>query len=192
MFTGIIKEIGKVGKITRRGSSTILGVACGAISAQAKLSDSIAVNGACLTVFKKEKGILFFEAVTPTLVKTNLKDLKIGALVNLESALSVGDKLGGHFVLGHVDCAVRLKKIVNHGAFRQVEIELPNGFKKYTIENGSIAVDGVSLTIKKVMAQSFTLDIIPFTWEHTALKYRHPGYMANLEFDYLLKSNFGK
>ena len=187
MFTGIVKEIGKVEKITRRGSSIVLGVACAAISAQAKLSDSIAVNGVCLTVSKKEKGILFFEAVTPTLVKTNLKDLKIGALANLEPALSVGDKLGGHFVLGHIDCAARLKKIVNHGAFWQVEIELPNEFKKYTIENGSIAVDGISLTIKKVMARSFTLDIIPFTWEYTALKFRRPGYMANLEFDYLMK-----
>ena len=87
MFTGIVKEIGKVEKITRRGSSIVLGVACAAISAQAKLSDSIAVNGVCLTVSKKEKGILFFEAVTPTLVKTNLKDLKIGALANLEPAL---------------------------------------------------------------------------------------------------------
>ena len=187
MFTGIVQEVGKVEKITRAGSSMVVGISCGAISAEAKLSDSIAVNGVCLTIIKKEKDLLFSEAVAPTIAKTNLKYLKLGTIVNLEPALSVGDKLGGHFVLGHIDCAARLKKIVNRGAFRQVEIDLPIEFKKYAVENGSIAVDGVSLTIKKVMARSFTLDIIPFTWEHTALKHRRPGYMANLEFDYLLK-----
>jgi len=187
MFTGIVKAIGKVEKITRTGSSTVLGIVCGEIFAEAKLSDSVAINGVCLTVSKKEKDILFFEAVTPTLMKTNLKDLRTGALANLEPALKVGESLGGHFVLGHVDCAARIKKIINHGAFRRVEVDLPAGFRKYLVENGSIAVDGISLTLKKVMARSFTLDIIPFTWEHTALKLRHPGYMANLEFDYLLK-----
>jgi riboflavin synthase len=192
MFTGIVKEVGRIDKITRSGSSTILGVKAGAMGIEAKLSDSVAVNGVCLTLAEKEKDILFFEAVAPTIAKTNLKDLKLSEVVNLEPALSVGDKLGGHFVLGHVDCAARIKAIINHGAFRQVEIDLPVGFKKYVIANGSIAVDGVSLTIKKVMARSFTLDIIPFTWEHTALKFRHPGYMVNLEFDYLLKGNLGK
>jgi len=187
MFTGIVKEIGKIEKITRTGSSTVLGVKACAVSVEAQLSDSVAVNGVCLTVIKKEKDFLFFEAVAPTVIKTNLKDLKLGAIVNLEPALSVGGKLGGHFVLGHVDCAARLKRIINHGSFRQVEIDLLPEFKKYTIENGSIAVDGISFTIKKVMARSFALDIIPFTWEHTALKFRRPGYMANLEFDYLLK-----
>ena len=186
MFTGIVKEVGKIIKISRGSSSTALAVKCG-LSAEVEPADSVAVNGVCLTATKKEKDLIFFDAVNPTLVKTNLKGLKAGEAVNLEPALKVGESLSGHFVLGHVDCAARLKKIVNRGAFKEVEIGFPDEFKKYAVANGSIAVDGVSLTIKKVMARAFTLDIIPFTWEQTALKYRHPGDLVNLEFDYLLK-----
>ncbi len=179
--------IGRVEKVTRQGAKASLGIKAGALAAAAAEADSIAINGACLTVTAKEKDVLFFEAVLPTLEKTNLKNLKLSDPVHLEPALKVGDKLGGHFVLGHVDGTARLKKVTNYGAYRRLELDCAPEFKKYMVENGSVALDGVSLTIKKVMARLFTVDIIPFTWEHTTFKLRRPGYLFNLECDYLLK-----
>jgi riboflavin synthase len=136
----------------------------------------------------KKNNILFFDAVKSTLDKTNLKRLKIKEVMNLEPALKLGDKLGGHFVLGHVDTEGRLKRISRKSDFWQLEVELPPAFKKYIVENGSIALNGMSLTVKKIMSNSFIVDIIPFTYENTNLKYKRVGDWLNIEFDYLLKN----
>jgi len=188
MFTGIVKETGLVKKIARTGTKTVLAIDAKTLSHEVSLSDSVAVNGVCLTVTRKENQILFFDAVETTLAKTNLKNLKLNEAVNLEPALKVGDNLGGHFVLGHIDCTARIKKVINRGQYWKTEIDFPPKFKKYALESGSIAVEGVSLTLKKVLARSFTVDIIPFTYLHTTLKNKHPGALVNLEFDYLLKA----
>jgi riboflavin synthase len=188
MFTGIIKEVGKVGSL-RQGASLIeIGISSKIVYGEANVSDSIAINGVCLTLVKKEKELLLFEAIKSTLETSNLKRLKMGEFVNLEPSLSVGDKLGGHFVLGHVDCETKLSRIVHYKDWWQVELALPVVFRKYIVDNGSVAVEGISLTVKKVLPRTFTLHIIPFTYEHTNLKYKPIGSRLNIEFDYLLKT----
>jgi len=191
MFTGIIREIGKVSKITKSGSSIKLGVESSIVLAEAKSSDSISVNGVCLTLSSKDKNILFFDAISSTLDNTNLKRLKKNSYVNLEPALSLGEKVGGHFVLGHVDGELKLKKIIKKSGHWELEIDLPSSFKKNILVNGSISIEGVSLTIKKVLPRSFTVDIVPFTYSNTTIKYKRVGDFLNIEFDYLLKQKNG-
>jgi riboflavin synthase len=187
MFTGIIKEVGRVQKLVRSSSLTKLGISSKALYEDINISDSVSCNGACLTVTDKNKGIIFFDAIKPTLEKTNLRRLRIGEFINLEPSLKLQDKLGGHFVLGHIDSEARLKKIINKTGTWQLEIDLPLAYKKFIVENGSVAIEGISLTVKKLLPRSFTVDIIPFTYENTNLKYKRTGDWLNVEFDYLLK-----
>jgi riboflavin synthase len=187
MFTGIIKEVGRVDEIRRTGSLIKLGIESAIISNEASPSDSIAVNGVCLTLTKKDKNILFFEAIASTLKTTNLKRLKKRDYLNLEPALKLGEKMGGHFVLGHVDSEAKLRRIVLKGSYRELEVELPSQFRKFIVENGSITIEGVSLTVKKVLPRVFTANIVPFTYDNTNLKVKKAGDWLNLEFDYLLK-----
>ena len=189
MFTGIVKEIGKIQRITKASTLTKLGISAPVLFAQAQASDSISVNGTCLTLTRKEDDTLYFDAVSSTLAKTNLKRAKKGDFANLEPALKVGEKLGGHFVLGHVDGEVKLRRVIKKGDFYQLEIEYLSSFRKFLVENGSVALEGISLTIKKILPRIFTLDIIPFTYENTNLKYKKSGDYLNIEFDYLLKKN---
>lgn len=187
MFTGIIKEIGQIKRVVKTGSLSRFMVKAPSIYKEACVSDSIAVDGACLTLIYKENGCLFFEALASTLAVTTLKWAKIGDFVNLEPALRAGDKLGGHFVLGHVDCAVRIKALRRQGNYYRLEAELPRIAAKYVIDNGSVAIGGISLTVKTVSSLFFKLDIIPFTYDNTNLKYKKAGDKVNLECDYLLK-----
>jgi riboflavin synthase len=188
MFTGIIKEIGRVEKIIKQGSLTKLGIGSKELWNDADISDSIAVNGVCLTVVKKEKNLIFFDAVDSTIGVSNLKRLKKNDCVNLEPALKMGDKLGGHFVLGHVDGEVKLRRIIKLKDYHQIEIDLLSANKKFILENGSVALEGISLTVKKVLPRIFTVNVIPFTFAHTNLKYKRLGDWVNIEFDHLLKS----
>jgi len=187
MFTGIIREIGKIESLSRGNSLIKFGIKSTVISESADSSDSISVNGACLTLIYKDKGVLFFEAIASTLRNTNLKRLKKGDFVNLEPALGVGDKLGGHFVLGHVDAELKLRRVIIKRGYRQLEIDLPSIFRKFVLENGSVAVEGVSLTVKKILPKVFTADVIPFTCDNTNIKYKKAGSWLNVEFDQLLK-----
>lgn len=188
MFTGIIKEVGRVKSLKRGSSLTEIGISSKIIYQDANVSESIAVNGVCLTLIKKERDLLLFEAIKSTLEDSNLKRLKIGEFVNLEPSLSVGDKLGGHFVLGHVDCEVKLRRFLRYAQWWQFELDLPPLFRKNIIENGSVAVEGISLTVKKILPKTLTVHIIPFTYEHTNLRYKKIGSWLNIEFDYLLKT----
>jgi len=189
MFTGIVKEIAELSSITRNSSLIKLGVRSKVVSLDAEPSDSISINGVCLTLIYKEKDLLYFQAIPSTLKNTNIKRLKKGSLLNLEPALSAGDKLGGHFVLGHVDAELKLRRIITKSSYRQLEIELPSIFRKYVLNNSSIAIEGISLTIKKVLPKAFTVDIIPFTYANTNIKHKRVGDWLNIEFDYLLKQN---
>jgi riboflavin synthase len=189
MFTGIIHEIGSVEKIQRGASLIKFGIRAPQTAGESNTSDSIAVNGACLTLVEKSKDILYFEVIASSLARTNLKRLKKGDKVNVEPALRVQDKLGGHFVLGHVDAEGRLRRITRSRDYWTLECELPGRFRRFTVENGSIAIDGISLTVKKVLPASFRVDIVPFTYNNTNLPFKRPGTMLNLEFDYLLKKN---
>ena len=187
MFTGIISEIGKV-KIASKSSSLFkLSLQSKALYKDSVISDSIAVNGVCLTLTAKKKDLLFFEAMTSTLASTNIKRLKPGDFINLEPALKTGDKLGGHFVLGHIDCELKLRRKIKKSGFWELEIELPARFRKYILENGSVALEGVSLTVKKIMAKVFTVEVLPFTHNNTTIQHMRSGDWINVEFDYLLK-----
>jgi len=187
MFTGIVKEVGKIAKIAKASSVTKLGISAPLVSSGAEVSDSISVNGVCLTLTAKEKDMIFFDAINTTLAKTNLKRAKKGDFLNLEPALKAGEKLGGHFVLGHVDGEAKLRRVIKKGDYWQLEIEYLSSFKKFLVENGSVALEGISLTVKNVFVRFFILDIIPFTYQNTNLKYKKPGDWLNIEFDYLLK-----
>jgi len=187
MFTGIIQEIGTIERITRASSLATFAIATKDIYKNASVSDSISINGVCLTVTAKEKNILSFTVVGSTLEITTLTQLKKGDKVNCEAALKVGDKLGGHFVLGHIDVQLRLRRLIRKSSYWQLEIILPARYSKYVIENGSIAIDGISLTVKNVYPRFFRIDVVPFTFKHTTLQYRKAGDWLNIEFDYLLK-----
>jgi riboflavin synthase len=189
MFTGIIAEAGRLEKITKISSLTKLEIASKIVYADVKVSDSIAVNGICLTVVKKDKGLIYFDAITSTVAVTNIKDAKRGDSVNLEPALKVGDKLGGHFVLGHIDTTAKLLRQIKHSDYWELVIDLPAAFRKFVIKNGSIALEGVSLTVKNISGRYPAVNIIPFTYENTNLKYKKTGALLNVEFDYLLKKN---
>lgn len=191
MFTGIVREIGKVKKIAKSGSSIKLEIESIVILREANISDSISVNGVCLTLSSKDKSTLSFDAISSTLKNTNLKRLKKGEYVNLEPALSLGEKVGGHFVLGHIDSELKLRRLIKKSGHWQLEIDLPSMFRKNILINGSIAIEGISLTIKKVLPRTFAVDVVPFTYENTTIRYKRIGNFLNIEFDYLLKKKDG-
>ncbi|HTY45320.1 MAG TPA: riboflavin synthase [Patescibacteria group bacterium] len=190
MFSGIIEELGKVKKISRRGKVALLEVGATKVPQDQKIGDSISVNGACLTVVGKTAGSVIFEVMPETFEVTNLGCLRIADKVNLERALKAGDRISGHFVSGHVDCVgiIRRKTYVHENlAF---EIAFPPEFAKYLLPKGSIAVDGISLTIMGKKRGNFSVYIIPHTLAQTTLSFKGPSDKLNLEFDILAKRGF--
>lgn len=185
MFTGIVEETGRVTAIARKSRSIELTVQASLCSRDVKLGDSVAVNGCCLTVTKiaaKQKQ-LSFDLLNETWERTNLQFASTGSLVNLERALRVGDRLGGHFVSGHVDGLGKIKRWERSGQDHVLDIEAPGDVLRYVVFKGSIAVDGISLTVAAVNKRSFRIWIIPHTYEVTALHERKVGDAVNLEAD---------
>ena len=187
MFTGLIEEVGAVAARLTEGDATELRIDAPRVAAQISLGDSVAVNGCCLTVSARAENTLSFDLLGETLQRTNLKMLGRGDGVNLECAVAAGAALGGHFVQGHVDCAAPIISSENVGADLRVEIELPPEFAQYVAGKGSIAVNGVSLTIAEVHEKSFVVWIIPHTKKQTNIAAARPGALVNLEFDILAK-----
>jgi len=187
MFSGIIKETGIIREIKRGATLWRLGVASKNMYSSLKTGDSVAVNGVCLTITRIKQNMLYFDAVKTTLDATNLKRFRISSFVNLESSLKVGDDIGGHFVLGHIDCELRIKSISRKGEYFSISLAYDRKFSSYLVEKGSIAIDGISLTIQEVKNSFFTVSIIPYTFEHTNFRVKHTGEWVNVEFDYLLK-----
>jgi len=187
MFTGIIEELGQVKKISKQGNNTCFEINTAKVSEDARVGDSISVNGVCLTVIKKEAGFLTFEAISETLKASNLGNLRIKDLVNLERSLKVGDRLSGHFVTGHVDCVgiIRKKNYINNNLC--FEITVPTEFIKYCIPKGSVAIDGISLTLVNKRSNTFTVYIIPHTLKNTTLGFKGSSDKVNIEFDILAK-----
>ncbi|MFH0827215.1 MAG: riboflavin synthase [Candidatus Omnitrophota bacterium] len=187
MFTGIIEELGEVKSVSPRAKATLIQVKAKKVQEDAKMGDSLSVNGVCLTLIKKESEVLTFEAIPQTLKVTNLKFLKVQDKVNLERSLKIGDRLSGHFVTGHVDCLgiIRRKNYINNNL--EYEITVPIPFMKYVLPKGSIAVDGISLTVAQRKASTFSVFIIPHTLENTTLKAKGPSDRVNIEFDILAK-----
>ena len=187
MFTGLVIETGELLSLERTGASARLTLRAPTVGLRAEIGDSIAVNGCCLTVTVRDGERVSFDLLTETLRVTNLGDLAPGARVNLEPALGAGAKMGGHFVQGHVDTAAAVLDFSPHGSDFRLEIAMPAEFAQYVAHKGSIAVDGISLTVAEVREASFVCWIIPHTRAVTNLAARRKGERVNLEFDLLAK-----
>jgi len=187
MFSGIIEELGEIKKISKRGNLVLLEVQAKKILEDVNIGESISVNGTCLTIIKKAADVLGFEVMSWTLKATNLGSLKIEDKVNLERALKIGDRLSGHFVTGHIDCIgiIRRKNYINDNLC--FEIAVPAKFMPYCLPQGSIAIDGISLTIVEKGSNTFTVYIIPHTLKNTTLGFKGPSEQVNIEFDILAK-----
>jgi riboflavin synthase len=187
MFTGLIEEVGRLAAVHTRDGGTELQLTAPEISRDAAAGDSIAVNGCCLTISSRETDCLTFDLLEETIARTNLLDLPENSLVNLERALRADSRIAGHFVQGHVDCVARIVAFAPEGADFRLEVELPEQFRHYVVSKGSIAIDGISLTVADVLARTFVVWIIPYTKQHTNLQTATVGDSVNLEFDVLAK-----
>ncbi|MCS7171528.1 MAG: riboflavin synthase [Aquificaceae bacterium] len=181
MFTGLVEGLGRVESL--RGGRLSLRCELEGI----KVGDSIAVNGVCLTAVKVEKGILEFDLSEETLQRSNLRFLKQGDLVNLERALRVSDRLGGHILQGHVDFTTPIVQLSNRGEHWLLALRIKEGYEPYFVEKGSVGVDGVSLTINRIEDGIFYINLIPHTYNNTNLKTKKPGYTVNIEVDIIGK-----
>ena len=187
MFTGLIEEVGNVVALRPNESTTRLEVSAPGLAGRVRLGDSVAVNGCCLTAVANQNGQFGFDLLQESLDRTNLKDLSPDSRVNLELALSAGAALGGHFVQGHVDCTAAIVALAEKGPDLRLEIELKSTFAHYVASKGSIAVNGISLTVAEVLPASFAVWIIPHTRAQTNLSTAKVGELLNLEFDILAK-----
>lgn len=187
MFTGIIETSGEVLAIDVREDGARLQLSAPSIAAEAHLGDSVAVNGVCLTVVDRQEGALAFDAVTETLSRTNLGALQPGHLVNLERPLRANGRFDGHIVQGHVDGVARLVFVIEEGNARRLRFELPAELARYVVAKGSVALDGVSLTVAGAGEDWLEVVIIPHTWEVTSLGFKNPGESVNVEVDVLAK-----
>lgn len=187
MFTGLIEEVGVILGRSTSDRGTQLQVAAPSIGNKIRPGDSVSVNGCCLTLATHHRDQLTFDLLEETLDRTNLRTLQRASRVNLERALAADGRLGGHFVQGHVDCAAHILASEQKGADLRLEIELPSEFGHYVAYKGSIAVNGVSLTIAEVLPASFAVWIIPHTKTHTNLDAARVDDLVNLEFDLIAK-----
>ncbi len=187
MFTGLIQEVAKVLWIRMSDRGTQLQVAAPRLAAEIRVGDSVAVNGCCLTVTSHRDDQLTFDLLEETLDRTNLKQLRRDGLVNLEPALLAGAPLGGHFVQGHIDCSSKVVSFERTGTDYRLEIDLPSDFAHYAAYKGSVAINGISLTIAELLSKSFAVWIIPHTKKHTNIGALQAGDLVNVEFDILAK-----
>jgi riboflavin synthase len=187
MFTGIVRERGRVLAAERKGDGLRLRIAAPEIAAATGIGDSVSVSGCCLTAVAVADGELAFDAVSETLSRTNLGALEAGAEVNLESALRAGDALGGHYVQGHVDGVARVRAHDRDGDGSRLWLDLPADLLRYCVEKGSLAVDGVSLTVAEIDDQGVAIALVPHTLEATTLGRLEPRGEVNVEVDVLAK-----
>lgn len=183
MFTGIVEEIGKVHSLRDYGDSIELSLKCQRVIEDAKRGDSIAVSGVCLTIVDYDEHGFSADVMKESLKRSSLGDLEVGSPVNLERALAVGDRLGGHNVQGHVDCTSTLISRTPGSRWEVFRFLLPQNYRPYVVEKGSIAIDGTSLTISGLGEDFFEVSLIPTTLKDTTLGALTPGDRVNLEFD---------
>jgi riboflavin synthase len=188
MFTGIVEEVGRLRSLRRDAGAAVLDIDCELVVSDARLGDSISVNGVCLTVTSlPAAGGFTADLMGETVARTSLGALPQGAAVNLERALAVGGRLGGHLVQGHVDGVGTVEAIEALPQWTILRVTLPDGLRPYLVEKGSITVDGTSLTVMEVGAAHFAVGLIPHTMEATSLRERRPGDLVNLEVDVIAK-----
>lgn len=186
MFTGLVEELGSVKRLSV-GTVARLAVASEKVINDVVIGDSVAVNGVCLTVTSIGSGELSFDAVPETLSRSTLKDLRAGDKVNLEASLRAGKMIGGHFVQGHVDGVGTVESVRVLSDSAVISFKAPESVLKYIVEKGSIAIDGISLTVASVSDTGFSIAVIPHTLSVTTLGLRKPGDKVNLETDIIGK-----
>ena len=187
MFTGLIEEVGSVIAVGASKNANQLKIAAPHVAKKIRRGDSLAVNGCCLTLSSHRGEELVFDLLDETIARTNLKNLQRRQPVNLERAVSGTERFGGHFVQGHIDCVSPVIAYQKSGADFRLEIELPKAFAHYVACKGSIAVNGISLTVAEVLSETFVVWIIPYTKTHTNLDRIQVSDPMNLEFDILAK-----
>ena len=190
MFTGIVEGVGtvnKISKITKNRSAIEMTIDLGKQVKGLKIGQSVALNGVCLTATKISKSKCIFEMIEETTKKTDLGNLKVGGVVNIERSLKAGDRLEGHFVLGHVDGVGKIKKIVKKPKEVQVYFEVPKSLAKYVVKKGSIAIDGISLTVVEIKKTLASVSLIPHTIQITNFHTKKVGDKINIETDILGK-----
>lgn len=187
MFTGLVEGTGEITALTPTADGLRLAATAPFDLAEVKLGDSIAVSGPCLTVVELSPGTFTVEVSRETLERTNLSAKRVGSRVNLERALRLGDRLGGHIVSGHIDCTGVLVKKVTGPRHWQLTVRLPGPWSRYVIEKGSIALDGISLTVNACQGDDVSVNIIPFTSRHTTLEDCRLGDRLNVETDIIGK-----
>lgn len=187
MFTGLIETVGRVTANEKRGAAAVLTVATTLPAAQIAIGDSVAVNGACLTVTAMREALLTFDVSPETLAGTTIGSLRNGQSVNLERALRLGDRMGGHIVTGHIDCIGKLLQSSETSGNRVLEFSLPPDHSRYLVQKGSVAIDGISLTVNAVSDGGFSVNIIPLTISSTTLAQLKIGDRVNIETDIIGK-----
>ena len=187
MFTGIIEEIGKIKSFKKDTNGATIEVECSLVLEDTKLGDSIAINGVCQTVIELSPNSFKARVSYETLKVTTFENLKSGDIVNLERALTLNSRLGGHIVSGHVDCKGKFTKIEKLTDFYNLEFENPQEQTKYVVHKGSITINGISLTVAEINQNRFKVAIIPHTFENTNLKALNVGDNVNIETDILGK-----
>jgi riboflavin synthase len=187
MFTGIVKETGRMGPVTKRGQSLQVAILCGETAESAAVGDSIAVNGVCLTVVSISPGKLVMDVGEETYRRTSLSSAKPGDPLNIEPALRIGDRLGGHIVMGHVDAVGTISARREETTQIVLEVKFPADLRPYLVEKGSVALDGVSLTVGRVHDDRFETYLIPHTVAETAFHTRRPGDLVNIEIDVIAR-----
>ena len=187
MFTGLIEEVGSVIAVGASKNGNQLKIAARRVAKRIRPAIVLAVNGCCLTLSSRRGDQLIFDLLEETVARTNLKKLRLKQPVNLERAVAATERFGGHFVQGHIDCVSPIIAYQKNGVDFRLEIELPEVFGHYVVSKGSIAVNGISLTVAEILPKSFVAWVIPYTKTHTNLDKAQVGDPLNLEFDILAK-----
>ncbi len=187
MFTGLVEEVGTVRQMRPRGEGATLTVSASSVLEGLEIGESISIAGACQTVVSVEADGFTVEVVRETLRRTRFGSWKPGDRVNLERAMRPSDRLGGHIVQGHVDGVISLRSITPLPGSRRLSLELPPEGRPFVVEKGSVALDGISLTVAGVGENFFEVEIIPHTWENTTLRHLRPGDGVHVEWDLIAK-----
>lgn len=187
MFTGLVEEIGEILKVSKGRNSSKVCIKAESLLDGVKLGDSIAVNGTCVTVVDLKKDSFTVDIMAETLRMSSLKDLKIGSKVNLERALRLGDRLGGHIVSGHIDGTGKIVDVREEDISTWIDIEASSDLLRYIVRKGSVTIDGVSLTVAELNKNCFSVSLIPHTKMETILDYKKIGDLVNIECDLIGK-----
>ncbi|MBZ4671937.1 riboflavin synthase [Deferribacterales bacterium Es71-Z0220] len=187
MFTGIIEELGKIKNLSVKGRDAVICIEALKVIEGTKIGDSIAVNGVCLTVVKMDKNMFWADLSFETLNKSSLQNLKPSNFVNLERALTLSTRLGGHIVSGHVDCVGKIAGIDRKGDSYELKVSYSKEVDKFIALKGSVTLDGISLTVSNIKNNVLSVAVIPHTFENTNLKFKRVGDLINLEVDVIAR-----